>query len=83
MGAVERVVGEWKQGVPKCLDGLLRVAVSLHAVREAFVLLIQLFFVLFTHRSTQKVGFTERETSRLLSGSHYLFLIHDQAIGRV
>ncbi len=83
MSSVECIVGEGQQGVPKCLDGLFRVAVGLHAIREAFVLLVQFFLVLLTHGSTQQVGFTERESGGLLSRSHDLLLINNQAVGRV
>src|SRR6185437_90984 len=77
--AVERVVREREEDVPEGLDRGLRVAVVLHPLGEAGILLVEDLLLLLAHRAAEQVRLAQGVTGELLGDRHDLFLVDDQA----
>ena len=77
---VERIRSELLPVLPYLLQHLLRVPVLLSALDELSIQRLENVYLLLTHRFTELVRLTFRETRHLLGDKHHLLLIDGDTI---
>ena len=81
VGLIERVIRERDQDLPERPNGVIRKAVRAHTLSERFKLNIELFLLLFPHRTAEQIGLSQCVAGEFLGYFHDLFLIHNQSVG--